>query len=223
MGHYVFDDQRELFDEKISFLKGLGQFVSTSDMIDMMQGTVPIDGNYFHLSFDDGLECLLRNAAPILDSAQIPTLVFVNSALADKPTNQEREQWEVATNYAKPLRVMNWSQLKESGFEVGAHTRTHLRLKDISDDIQLLTSEINGCKSEIEASLGMPCRYFAWPFGSYMDIDATSYEVIKKAGFDASFSAVREPIIPGATDPFMIPRNHFEPQWPLNHMKYFFS
>lgn len=223
MGHYVFDDQRADFERQIALLRGLGEFVSTEDAVDMATGAAPVDGNYFHLSFDDGLECLLRNAAPILDAAGIPTLVFVNSALAGGPTPDERQHWETATNYARPLRVMDWSQLTESGFEIGAHTRTHHRLSRISGDAGLLHSEVAGCKSEIEAALGRPCRYFAWPFGSYADINARALQAIKDAGYDAAFSAVRDPISAGTTDRFQIPRQHFEPQWPLNHLRYFLT
>ena len=223
MGHYVFDDQREVFASQIAMLRDRGEFVSTENAVAMVTGAVPVDGHYFHLSFDDGLECLLRNAAPILDAAGIPTLVFVNSALAGGATPTERVQWERATNYATSLRVMDWTQLAASGFEVGAHSRTHYRLSDISGSEVLLRSEIAGCKTEIEAALGRTCDYFAWPFGSHRDIDDTAHRAIRSTGYKASFSAVRESIVPGRTDPYSIPRHHFEPQWPLNHLKYFLS
>lgn len=223
MGHYVFDDQREAFARQIAMLKGLGEFVPTGHAIEMVSGSVPIDGHYFHLSFDDGLECLLRNAAPILDAAGVPTLVFVNSAMAAGATAAERSQWERATNYAVPLRVMDWTQLAHSGFEVGAHTRTHVRLSEISADDAVLRSEVVGCKTEIEAALGKPCEYFAWPFGSHRDIDDRAHRMIRSAGYKASFSAVREPVDPGKTALSRIPRHHFEPQWPLAHLRFFLS
>ncbi len=221
LGHYVFDDQRKAFTRQIAMLKELGEFVSTENAVEMVSGSVPIDGHYFHLSFDDGLECLLRNAAPILDASEIPTLVFVNSALAAGATATERAQWESATNYAASLRVMDWAQLSASGFEIGAHTRTHRRLSEISRDEILLRSEIVDCKTEIEAALGRPCDYFAWPFGSHRDIDETAHRLIRSAGYKASFSAVRGSVVPGRTELFKIPRHHFEPQWPRNHLRYF--
>lgn len=222
MAHYVFDDQRSQFAHQLSMLSSMGEFVSTDTAMSMVRGSTPIDGTYFHLSFDDGLACLARNAAPILDEAGITALVFVNSAVAGNPNAEERDQWERATNYAKSLGVMDWATLLSTGFEIGAHTRTHVRLSEISHDTRVLIEEISGCKAEIEAATGRTCRYFAWPFGRMIDIDAASIRCIRDAGFDAAFSAVRGTIrAGGAADTFMIPRHHFEPQWPSSHLRYF--
>lgn len=222
MGHYVFDDQRRQFERHISMLRTLGEFVSTADALSMLRGEIPVDGSYFHLSFDDGLACLARNALPVLDKARIRALVFVNSAVAAPGADSaERDAWEKATNYAKALLVMDWNTLAESGFEIGAHTRTHVCLSSVSTDQALLNREIAGCKAEIEAALGRPCRYFAWPFGRRTDVDETSLDVIRNAGFEAAFGGFRAPVVPGRTDPFMIPRHHFEPHWPQSHVRYF--
>lgn len=222
MAHYVFDDQRPQFAHQLSMLSSIGDFVDTDSAMSMVRGNTPIDGTYFHLSFDDGLACLARNAAPILDEAGITALVFVNSAVAGNSKAEEQDQWEKATNYAKPLEAMDWKTLLSTGFEIGAHTRTHARLTDISHDPRALEEEICGCKAEIEAATGRPCHYFAWPFGRMIDIDAASIRCICDAGFDAAFSAVRGTIrAGGAADTFMIPRHHFEPQWPSSHLRYF--
>lgn len=221
MGHYVFDDQRLAFERHIGLLRTLGEFVPSADALSMLRGDVPVDGRYFHLSFDDGLACLARNAAPVLQEAQIPALVFINSAVTGAHEAADRTAWEKATNYAQPLAVMDWQQLADSGFEVGAHTRTHARLSAISSDRARLESEIVGCKTEIEAASGQPCRYFAWPFGRRTDVDEAALDAIRRAGFEAAFGAFRAPAIPGGTDPFMIPRHHFEPQWPRSHVRYF--
>jgi peptidoglycan/xylan/chitin deacetylase (PgdA/CDA1 family) len=221
MAHYVFDDQSRAFERQIDMLLNKGNFVATNEALEMLRGDAPVDGNYFHLSFDDGLDCLARNAAPVLDAAGVQALVFVNSALAGTPIPEERTAWELATNYAAPLKVMSWETLAQTGFEVGAHTRTHARLVDISVDQQRLEREILGCKIEIETALGRPCRYFAWPFGRRNDIDEKSLAVIRSSGFEAAFSAFRAPVKPGLTDPLMIPRHHFEPQWPLAHLRFF--
>jgi peptidoglycan/xylan/chitin deacetylase (PgdA/CDA1 family) len=221
MAHYVFDDQRRAFERQIDMLRDKGNFVATNEALEMLRGEVPVDGSYFHLSFDDGLDCIARNAAPVLDAAGVPVLVFVNSALAGTPFPEERVAWELATNYAAPLKVMNWETLVRTGFEVGAHTRTHVRLADISNDQQRLEREIIDCKIEVETKLGRPCQYFAWPFGRLSDVDEESFAVIRTAGFEAVFGGFRAPVEPGLTNPLMIPRHHFEPQWPLAHLRFF--
>ncbi|MDC0499749.1 polysaccharide deacetylase family protein [Paracoccaceae bacterium] len=219
--HYVFDDQRHEFEQKIIALRKLGDFISTGDMVSMIRGDVPVDGKYFHLSFDDGLDCVGRNAAPILDAFSIPAIVFVNSGVIENEDELVRQAWIDATNYKCSVGLMSWQALADSGLEVGAHTRHHQRLSSISNDPVVLAAEISGCKSDIEAQLSRDCQYFAWPYGTLEDVDRTAIEAVRSAGFDASFGVYRYGITPGRTNPFMIPRHHFEPQWPTRHVAFF--
>jgi peptidoglycan/xylan/chitin deacetylase (PgdA/CDA1 family) len=218
--HYVFDDQRSQFERHIKALMNIGEFITTDDFISMASLETPIDGKYFHLSFDDGLECINRNAVPILEENNIPAIIFVNTEVLNKPTSQVYKKWRKATNYPKPLKLMDWEMLKNSSLEIGAHTKNHVRLSKVSNK-KVLYDEIAGCKKNIESSIKKECKYFAWPYGTMADIDKKSLECIKKAGYKASFGVFREKIVPGDTDIMRIPRHHFEPQWPENHVKYF--
>ena len=224
--HYVFDDQRADFERLMRHALDQGEFVDTAALVQMVRGDVPIDGRYFHMSFDDGLHCLHRNAAPILADLGIPSIVFANSAMVQDTPAETEASWRKATNYLGKVALMNWQELREvseAGMEIGAHTRTHRRLSAISAEPGALEDEIAGCKTDIEAALGTTCRYFAWPFGTKADVDAASLEAIKAAGYEAAFGVYREPVVGGATDPFMIPRHHFEPQWPFDHVRYFMA
>lgn len=223
-GHYVFDDQRGDFERLISRLRNIGDFITTGDLLDMIHGRAPLDGRYFHLSFDDGLASVWRNGLPILAEHDVPATLFVNSAVVSSEATSVRESWERATNYAQPLSVMSWEQLRSAqavGVEVGAHTRNHVRLSDISVEADRLESEVLGCKREIEAALGTPCRAIAWPYGTLRDIDANAIVAIRNAGYEAAFSLARAPIEPGETSSYAIPRHHFEPQWPWQHLRFF--
>lgn len=222
--HYVFDDQKKKYEQIIKELKNLGEFIKTDDAYDLISGNTPIDGKYFHLSYDDGLGCLNKNAAPILVELEVPAIIFINSDLPDTTDIEIRSSWESATNYAKPLSILTWKELKhlsQNGFDIGSHTKTHKKLSDISSNSILLEQEIIGCKSKIEQELGLECKYFAWPYGVLPAVDKKSISVVKKAGFKACFGVYRYEIIPGVTNPFLIPRSHFEPQWPVKHIKYF--
>lgn len=221
--HYVFDDQRAAFDSQLAAMRKVGTFVNTDTAISMAKGDQKVDGCFFHLSFDDGLACLYRNAVPVLRKHSIPAIVFVNSAVAGDPTLEERLTWERGTNYKKSLQTMAWDMIRDSGLEVGAHTRTHRRLSEISDSTSALRAEVRGCKEEIEGQLGKPCRYFAWPFGQLSDVDKSVLETIKSAGYEAAFGGYREKVTPGQINLFSIPRQHFEPQWPVRHLRYFVS
>jgi peptidoglycan/xylan/chitin deacetylase (PgdA/CDA1 family) len=218
--HYVFDDQRSQFESHIKALKNIGEFITTDDFVSMVSSKVPIDGKYFHLSFDDGLECVNRNAVPVLEDNNIPAIIFVNTEVLNSHTSQTYKKWSKATNYPKPVKLMDWKMLKDSGLEIGAHTKNHVRLSKVSNK-EILYDEIIGCKEDIERSMKKECKYFAWPYGTKADIDKKSLKCIKKAGYKASFGVFRERIVQGSTDIMKIPRHHFEPQWPENHVKYF--
>ena len=219
--HYVFDDQRKEFEEHLAALRNIGEFITTDDMVAMVKGEVPVDGCYFQISFDDGLECVARNAVPILDEMNIPAIVFVNPSVVGPCAKERREAWDRATNYRMPLRVMGWQTLIDSGLEIGGHTRHHLRLAEISCNTRLLHDEIVGCKADIESATGRQCNYFAWPYGTLSDVDEASIQKIYNAGYKAAFGVYRIAIQPRKTNPMMIPRHHFEPQWPHRHVFFF--
>ena len=86
-----------------------------------------------------------------------------------------------------------------------------------------MEDEIFGSKADIERQLGMPCPYISWPYGRLSDADDRSLAMVREAGYEACFGAWRGQVLPGHTDQFSIPRHHFEPQWPLSHVRYFAS
>ena len=65
---------------------------------------------------------------------------------------------------------MNWSDLRrvrEAGVEIGAHTRTHSDLTQLSP--AQLNDETEGCVERILAELGDRPRRFAYPYGYVND------------------------------------------------------
>ena len=76
-------------------------------------------------------------------------------------------------------------------------------------------------KKDIENQLGIECKYISWPVGGQEDTDDVSRAFTEKAGYKACFGALRGTIRPGSCDRYFIPRHHFEPHWPLSHIKYF--
>jgi peptidoglycan/xylan/chitin deacetylase (PgdA/CDA1 family) len=79
---------------------------------------------------------------------------------------------------------MSRDQLRElasDGWEIGAHTRTHACLPDVSDDD--LATELAGSKADCERELGVRCRTVAYPFGA---ADARVRAAAQSAGFEAA-------------------------------------
>lgn len=222
--HYVFDDQRKQFETLIQALTGIGRFVDTSTCVRMLQGEAPIDGRYFHLSFDDGFRNVVTNAFPILSTYSVPAIFFVPTALIGAQWEEARFYCIETTKYRDVIQLASWQDLAELNrdlFEVGSHTKSHIRASHTSARLHELQEELTDSKKEIERRLGTDCKYLAWPFGKTGDVDQSSLLAAKTAGYSAAFSVERGSIRTGISDPFFLPRHHFEPQWPLSHILYF--
>lgn len=221
--HYVYDDQAAELRRLLAHLLGLGSFITTPHLLDILTGRRPLDGRYFHLSIDDAFDNIYRNAYPVLRELGVPTIIFVPTRLVEMPDEEFLTYWWV-TYLNKPTRLMTWREIREmsdAGFEFGSHTETHVRLPTVAGDRARLERELRSSKSTLEDRLGRPCRYFAPPFGKNGDVNDAVQTAIREAGYEASFSAVRGGLRPGVTPPYFIPRQHFEPDWPWPHVRYF--
>lgn len=222
--HYVFDDQVAAFERLVLRLKSLGTFIDTNALLDMLAGRRPVDGRYLHLSFDDGFRNNVTNALPVLRRHAVPAIFFVPTALVGAGWDRARDYCLNVTHYRAVIEMMTWDDVRavlDAGYEVGSHTRTHARFSAISTERRHLEDEIAGSKHDLESRLGCRCRFISWPYGRVTDADASSVDFTREAGYDACFGAFRGSVRPGATDPYRIPRHHFEAQWPLSHVEYF--
>ena len=222
--HYVFDDQVRAFERILRELQRLGRFVTTAEALDVLHGRRALDGPAFHLSFDDGFANVASNAAPLMRRLGVPAAFFVPSAIVGADAARVREYCLETTRYAAVVDVASWDQLRamaDAGFDIGSHTRTHARFSEMSASPERLRDELEGSKADIERELGGPCRYISWPYGQAGDADARSLGAVRRAGYEACFSASRGHVRSGVGDPWRVPRHHFEPQWPLSHVRHF--
>lgn len=222
--HSVYDDQTAAFRSLLERLRRIGPFVGTQEVVDVVTSGKTVEGCRFHLSFDDGFDNNYRNAVSVLDDLGIRAAFFVPSRFVDAPDAEVAERWWKPRDAARPTRPLRWDWLAEMlklGHDVGSHTRTHARLSGISHERAMLEDEVMASKREIEDRLGVACRYFAWPYGTFRDLDEASLAAIERAGYEACFSAVRGRIEPGRTSALAIPRHHFEADWPWLHLRFF--
>ena len=223
--HYVFDDQIDAFKKVMQVLKDKVVFVDTDTCVEMLRGEKPIDGRYFHLSFDDGFRNVFDNALPFLKELGVPAIVFVPTAFIGADWQTARNFCLETNGYEGVIEIATWEEIlraREDGFEIGSHTRQHARFSDISGTDQLV-DEIAGSKADLEAKLQEECRYISWPYGTRSDADEISLVMTRETGYSACFGAFRGTIIPHQTDVYSIPRHHIEMQWPLSHIRYFSS
>lgn len=93
----------------------------------------------------------------------------------------------------KAMRLyLSWDEVMEmsrDGIEIGAHTKTHPQLASMPD--KELQSEILDSRDIIEKRLGKKVFSFAYPFGSAIDFDHRTKEVVKRGGFECACSLIR--------------------------------
>jgi peptidoglycan/xylan/chitin deacetylase (PgdA/CDA1 family) len=222
--HHVFDDQVDEFKITIEMLQKHGEFISTKKCLDIAQGKSPLDGKYYHISFDDGFRNIYKNAFPVLIHFNIPALFFVPTSFIEAPFNIVSNYCIETLKVGAPIELVTWDDLEQMincNIDIGSHTKHHVNLASISNDSNRMLDEILGSKDELESRLGVKSHYFSWPFGEKKHINDTSIDYIKNAGYAACFSAIRGDIQPKETDIFYIPRNHFEVNWSLSSKKYF--
>jgi peptidoglycan/xylan/chitin deacetylase (PgdA/CDA1 family) len=130
------------------------------------------------ISFDDGFLDTFEYACPVLREHGFTATFFMISGLLGK-TNS----WMTAQGHPR-TRLMDWREIESltsDGFEVGSHSETHRDLTVISPaDAK---KEIESSKRTLEDRLGVPVKFFAYPFGRY---DDTARQLVRDAGYRAA-------------------------------------
>ena len=117
------------------------------------------------ITFDDGFENVLTEAAPIMASYGFIGTVYVISGMVGRAT-----RWTDRGVALPSLPLLTWPQLavlQEKEFELGGHSVTHGFLTQYPPD--LLRREVAESRGAIERELGMSVETFAYPQGDYND------------------------------------------------------
>jgi peptidoglycan/xylan/chitin deacetylase (PgdA/CDA1 family) len=143
-------------------------------------------GRLLHVTFDDAFRSIL-DVLPALERLNVPVTVFACTSYAE--TGAPLDVPELARDAAElpdELATMDWEQLRDlaaRGVEIGSHTMTHPHLPRLTDEE--LERELRDSRAALEARLGRPCRFFAYPFG---DEDERVREAVRSAGYEAAFA-----------------------------------
>jgi len=132
-------------------------------------------GKVFGITFDDGYTNNLNHALPALQRYGFTATCYVVSDLIGR-TNV----WDQGAGIAQ-VPLMDHTQLMQwldAGQDVGAHTRHHVHLIHQTQTEAL--EEIQGCKQELEAKLGVPVLHFCYPYGEF---DSTHVALTRQAGY----------------------------------------
>ena len=154
----------EEFREQMHYLKQHGYAaVSLAEMADAFSGGAALPEKPVVITFDDGYEDNLLVALPILESYGMKATVFVISGSVGQP------------------HYLTWEQLQymqSRGVEIGSHTVSHADLSQV--DTARQRQEILQSKLSLEAGIGKPVQFLAYPFGQF---NPSIFSLLQQAGY----------------------------------------
>lgn len=149
------------FQRQMGFLKLLGyQGLSMTALMPYLHGEK--QGKVVGITFDDGYLNNLTHALPVLQRYGFSSTCYVVSQLLGQTNVWDRDVGIPASMLMSLEHLRQWGA---GGQEVGAHTRHHVRLRDLPPDAS--RDEIALCKMELEAGAGVPVDHFCYPYGEY--------------------------------------------------------
>ena len=149
------------------------------------------------LTFDDGFMSVWETAFPILVEYGFVATVFCATGCLGHPCS-----WERAADIP-PFTLMPWEGVRflaSQGWEIGAHTVSHARLPQLTEEAR--KKEIRESRRILEQELGRAVTSFAYPYGAF---DEASTQAVKEAGLKSAWTM--KPMIntPGR-DPYLLGR-----------------
>jgi peptidoglycan/xylan/chitin deacetylase (PgdA/CDA1 family) len=103
---------------------------------------------------------------------------------------------------------MSWDEiraLRRAGMRIGGHSAHHPVLSRLAPAAQ--RAEVARCRARIEAELGEPMRWFAYPVGGRDAFDGHTKDALREQGVELAFSCYGGWASPyGALSPYDIPR-----------------
>lgn len=154
------------FEEQLRYLKGAGYTsITLRDLVYHMALGQPLPERPVILTFDDGYRDAYTFAYPLLKKYGFVGTFFLITA----PIDQEHPEY---------LAWEHVVRMHEGGMEFGAHTYTHPDLR--GKTVDYIVWQVVGSKEAIEARIGEPVRFFAYPSGLY---DQQVVDVLRSAHF----------------------------------------
>jgi peptidoglycan/xylan/chitin deacetylase (PgdA/CDA1 family)/GT2 family glycosyltransferase len=157
-------------------------FLSGEEFDRYRSGKAGVPRNAVLLTFDDCYVDLLAEGAPVLRARGVPAVAFAVTGLA---THSNEWDQRLGTRALATLDSEGLAALQRSGFEIGAHSRTHPELPTL--DKIALQDEVSGSAADF-AGMNLPRpRFFAYPYGEHNN---DVRQAVAGAGFSAGFSLI---------------------------------
>jgi len=200
-----------MFERYCRFFARHFRVVSLRDLVDKLERGEKLNRE-LAITFDDGYRDNFENAAPVLEKYSLPATFFVVTQWIGSDVVP---WWDRQKGVRHPW--MTWDQvrsLQERGFDLGAHTRTHVDLGSVTDGEA--NEEILGGRHELETRLSTPVELFAYPYGRRINLADSNRHLIRRAGFRCCCSCFGG-LTPTGSDPFDLRRVPISPNCSSPH------
>lgn len=184
-------------DDQLAALRNNGyELISADQLLGYIDGTWAAPERAVHLTFDDGYTSNLSHALPSLSRANATATVFaVTSEMGG--TNR----WDSGSGiHLELMDADQFGKLRDEGWEIGAHSRTHAHLRQL--DADALTAEVAGSISDLEL-MGFSARIFSYPYGEH---DRRVRQTVANAGARAAVGLVESVSDVSPVHRFNLPR-----------------
>ena len=169
-----FDVTPEELEQHLRLIQSNGVTpISLDQLVTHLRTGLPLPSKPILLTFDDGYGGHYDYAYPLLKKYGYPAVFSIYTSNVGKNTGRTHVTWQqLQQMVADPLVT------------IASHSVTHpLDLRPLSNN-QLMI-EVMVSKRILEAQLGIPIRYFAYPSGKY---DARVANLIREAGYQAALT-----------------------------------
>lgn len=159
------------FDQQMAYLNSHGYTtISALDLVTAIRSHTGVPPKSAVVTLDDGYSDVYTNAFPVIKKYNIHVSLMIPTGLIGNPG------------------FATWGQLSEmknSGLVYFIdHTWSHY---SVQNNISKIHYEIETAKSQIEQYLGQPVSLFAYPYGTFTNLEV---EVLKEDNFLGAFSTL---------------------------------
>ena len=182
--HHDNDSDGERFAKQLADLHKYCDFVNFEDAVRMIIKHESVKRCTVAFTFDDGWRDCYTQIAPQLEKYGVNAMFFINPNFADAADNNDvayMENFTVNTTKSPGKHPITWDQMKDlqkRGFLFGAHTLDHYCIAD--NNIKELEHQIGDCRKVMEEKLGVPCEFFAFPYGRLEHANPAPIEIACK-------------------------------------------
>jgi peptidoglycan/xylan/chitin deacetylase (PgdA/CDA1 family) len=158
--------------------------VTLGDMNDLLKSGQAPRRRTVAITFDD---CYADNlhAARLLHEHGLPATFFVPTQYVE---THLRFPWD---QHLPSMPNLTWNDIRHIaslGHDIGSHTVSHADLAKLDDADAL--KELVDSRAVLEEQLARPVKWFAFPFGSQANFRREQKDLVARAGFEGSVSAI---------------------------------